>query len=153
MTYSSLTWARECTRVTFARIACVLNINPSTECKYPKIGSLKKQCQDKGLAEQVVDTLKSSLRMPVTFQGSADISTELVLNIQSTLYRYKFYVKELKSFYQFAEQRIKKKRTDDNDPHTSWSAFFQPNLTNEGSKARQEDPLLFRPGGTSHTEL
>ena len=35
------------------------------------------------------DALKSSLRMPVTFQGSADIRTELVLNIQSTLYRYK----------------------------------------------------------------
>ena len=43
------------------------------------------------------DALKSSLRMPVTFQVSADISTELVLNIQSTLYRYPNYVKELNS--------------------------------------------------------
>ena len=59
----------------------------------------------------------------------------------------------LKSFYQFAEQRIKKKRTDDNDPHTYWSAFFKPNLTNEGSKERQEDPLLGRQGFTSHTKL
>ena len=62
--------------------------------------------------------------MPVTFQVSADISTELVLNIQSTLYRYKLCEGIKKSFYQFAEQRIKKKRTDDNDPHTYWSAFL-----------------------------
>ena len=31
--------------------------------------------------------------------------------------------------------------------------LFQPNLINEGSKERQEDPLLFRPNGTSHTKL
>ena len=40
-----------------------------------------------------------------------------------------------------------------NDPHTYSSAFCQPNLTNEGSKEAQEDPLLGRQGFTSHRKL
>ena len=31
--------------------------------------------------------------------------------------------------------------------------IFQPNLMNDGSKGRQEDPLLRRQGFASHTKL
>ena len=38
----------------------------------------------------------------------------------------------------------KKKQDVYNDLHTLWNNFFQPNLTNEGFKEREEDPLLIR---------
>ena len=81
--------------------------------------------------------------MPVTFQVSADISTELVLNIQSTLYRYTNYVEELKPFYSIWQTTIKKKQDVDNDLPTLLNSFFQPNLTNGTLKESQEDPLFF----------
>ena len=37
--------------------------------------------------------------------------------------------------------------------HIHNGVFFQPNLTNEVSKERQEDQMLGRQGFTSHTKL
>jgi len=81
--------------------------------------------------------------MPVTFQVSADNSTELVLNIQSTLYRYPNYVKELKSFFNLTNDNKEEIQDVDNDLHPLLNSFFHPNLTNGTLKERQEDPLFF----------
>ena len=62
-------------------------------------------------------------------------------------------MKDIFTNLKFAERRIKKKQDDGNDLEYIIEYFFQSNLTNEGSKERQEDPLLGRQGFTSHTKL
>ena len=110
----------------------------------PKITEIYHSMQEIVVLLITIDALKSSLRMPVTFQVSADISTELVLNIQSTLYRYKL-CEGIKIFLlNLPNDEIKKKQDVDNDLHTLLNSFFQPNLTNGTLKESQEDPLILQ---------